>query len=28
LASGLLFPVGLFIALIIDVLVFGGMWTV
>lgn len=28
LVSGLLFPVGLFIALIIDVLVFGGMWTV
>ena len=28
LASGLLFPAALFIALIIDVLVFGGMWTV
>ena len=28
LVSGLLFPVGLFMALIIDVLVFGGMWTV
>jgi hypothetical protein len=28
LVSGLLFPVGLFIALIIDVLVFEGMWTV
>ena len=28
LVSGLLFPVGLFIALIIDVLVFGGIWTV
>ena len=28
LVSGLLFPVALFIALIIDVVVFGGMWTV
>ena len=28
LVSGLLFPAALFIALIIDVLVFGGMWTV
>jgi hypothetical protein len=28
LVSGLLFPVALFIALMIDVLVFGGMWTV
>ena len=28
LVSGLLFPAALFIALMIDVLVFGGMWTV
>ena len=28
LVSGLLLPIALFIALIIDVLVFGGMWTV
>lgn len=28
LVSGLLFPVALFMALFIDVLVFGGMWTV
>ena len=28
LVSGLLFPIALFIALIIDVVVFGGMWTV
>ena len=28
LVSGLLFPLALFVALIIDVVVFGGMWTV